>query len=344
MRRRDFLAAGAASALGLAAIAPKRSPASDFGRKKTELDCHSRSFARTLPLTIDIVRGIFTDEGFGLNIAELTTSSHSLMNLATEPTAVVTGAYECSFDIWKEPSDNAPGRPDCRATVFAVPKERAASIKSIVDLRDPGICGNSYHPSSYFLSIHLSTNSDDKSMPAPGNIDSGTAIAGILTGNIDAITSLIAHLSTRDAGGSMTILATSRTTEETWAISDSTAGMSVLYAPTRFANARPETTTRIVSAFTRTMKRIASHTPPDHVANSAWSLVWRGDKDIYARAAPSFYPTFSRTGLISGSEMKTLLQLMKFNDLIGNKNIDIVPIALTFDRRWLTAQVNEHAA
>src|SRR5690606_28332165 len=149
---------------------------------------------------------------------------------------------------------------------------------------------------------------------------------------IDAISHLDPVITKLQNDGSIFILADSRTEEGTKAIFGGSNPAAVLYLKNEFIAKNPETTQALVNALYKALAWLQTAKPEDVVATVPESY-YLGDKDLYLAAVRNSMPTYSRTGIIPESGMKSAYDMLaQFDADLAKANIDLKK---TFDDRFV---------
>jgi NitT/TauT family transport system substrate-binding protein len=289
-----------------------------------------------LPLTIAERKGYFKEEGLNVTINNFSGGSQSLQALIGGSVDVVTGAFEHTINMQaKGQSIKAvielgryPG------IVLAVRKSLAGKIKSAADLKGAKIGVTAPGSSTNFFVDYLMAKAGLKPSDASfiGVGGGAGAVAGMEKGELDAISNLDPVISKLDADGQIVIIADSRTTKGTQAIFGAAVPAAVLYERTDFIEANPETTQRLVNAFAKALKWLATATP-EQIADTVPETYWLGDKALYVRAVKNSLETYSRDGMIPKDGIEASYGMLKqFDPAIAKAKIDL---DATFDDRFV---------
>jgi len=331
MKRRILLACAVAVAL----TCPIGSAvAKDPEKQKVVLGVGGKSLLYYLPLTIAERRRYFEEEGLEVKINDFAGGSQSLQALIGGSVDVVTGGYEHTLNMQVKGQDvRAVVELGRNATVLVVRKAKADKIKSLADLKGAKIGVTAPGSSTYFFTVYLLSKAGLKPADASfiGVGGGAGAVAGIMTGELDALSNLDPVISRLEAEGAVSVLADSRTPQGTAEIFGGPVPAAVLYARQDFIDANPETMQRLVNAFMKSLKWIGSATP-EQIVDTVPKALWLGDKDLYTRSVAASLPTYSRTGMITEDGMKASLRVMQFDPAIANAKIDLTK---TYDGRFV---------
>ncbi|HLT75766.1 MAG TPA: ABC transporter substrate-binding protein [Ferrovibrio sp.] len=330
MKLKTILAAAAAVMLaaGAAQAAPEK--------PKLTLGVGGKPLLYYLPLTIAEQKGYFKEEGLDVEINDFGGGAKSLQALIGGSVDVVTGAYEHTIRMQQKGQDiravlelgRFPG------IVLAVKKEHQGKVKTAADLKGMKIGVTAPGSSTNFFANYLigkaGGNYKDSAFIGVGGGASG--VAAIQKGEIDAISHLDPVITKLQNDGSIFILADSRTEEGTKAIFGGSNPAAVLYLKNEFIAKNPETTQALVNALYKALAWLQTAKPEDVVATVPESY-YLGDKDLYLAAVRNSMPTYSRTGIIPESGMKSAYDMLaQFDADLAKANIDLKK---TFDDRFV---------
>ena len=316
------------------------SQAAEPEKPRIILGVGGKSLLYYLPLTIAEQRGFFKEEGIEVTINDFAGGSQSLQALIGGSVDVVTGGYEHTLNMQAKGQDiRAVVELARNATVLAVRKDRASKIKTLADLKGAKIGVTAPGSSTYFFVVYLLSKAGLKASDASfiGVGGGAAAIAGITTGELDAISNLDPVISRLETEGAVTILADSRTSTGTDEIFGGPVPAAVLYARKAFIDANPVTMQRLANAFIKALKWIEGATP-EQVVDAVPKNLWLGDRELYTRSIAASMPTYSRTGLITEAGMKASLRVMEFDPAIANAKIDL---SKTYDDRFAKAALEK---
>jgi NitT/TauT family transport system substrate-binding protein len=308
--------------------------AKELESRDITLGVGGKSLLYYLPLTIAEQRGYFKEEGLNITINDFAGGSQALQALIGGSVEVVTGGYEHTLNMQVKGQDiRAVIELARNATVLAVRKSKAGVIKSIADLRGTKIGVTAPGSSTYFFVVYLLSKAGlkpaDVSFVGVGG--GAGAVAGMVTGELDALSNLDPVISRLESDGAAVALADSRTAKGTEEIFGGPVPAAVLYARKEFIDANPETMQRLVNAFLKSLKWIAAATP-EQIVDSVPKAMWLSDRQLFARSIAASQPTYSRSGEISEAGMAASLNVMRFDPAIAAAKIDLTK---TYDGRFV---------
>jgi NitT/TauT family transport system substrate-binding protein len=336
MERRTFLT-GAATAT-LAAAAPVAGAlAQDKPEKaKVSLGVGGKPLLYYLPLTIAERRGFFKEEGLEVEINDFGGGARSLQALIGGSVDVVTGAYEHTIRMQAKAQDI---RAVCElgrfpAIVIAVRKDEAGIIKGPGDFRGKKIGvtapGSSTALTAQFAMVKAGLKPTDAALIGVGG--GAGAVAAMKKGDIDLISHLDPVIAKLEADGDVVVLIDTRTEAGTRALFGGSNPAAVTYTKKDFIDRNPVTTQRLVNAFVKSLKWLASAKPED-IADTVPPEYHLGDKALYVQAVKNSLESYSRTGIVAPDGMASVLELVRSLDpeLQGAR----INLADTFDDRFV---------
>ena len=280
--------------------------------------------------------GHFKEQGLNVEISDFKGGSQSLTALVGGSADVVTGAYEHTLRMQAKGQDilavielgRYPG------IALAVKKDRADKIKTVSDLKGAKIGvtapGSSTNMIVWYLMAKAGLKPDDASFVGVGA--TGSAIAAIQRGEIDAISNIDPVIAKLQSTGDVVILEETRTTEGTTKVLGGPMSAAVLYLKRDFATANPNTVQALVNAFYKTLKWMEKATP-EQITDAVPQEYWLGDKALYIAAVQANQQVYSRDGIVSADSQKRSLDFLKqFDKEIAAATIDP---AKTWDERFV---------
>ena len=154
-----------------------------------------------------------------------------------------------------------------------------------------------------------------------------SAVAAIRKGELDAISHLEPVLSMLEQSGDIKVVVDTRTEEGTVALFGGSNPAAVLYAKRDFMEKNPGTTQALTNALYKALVWIRAASP-EEIAAAVPEEYLLGDKALYLTAVAKSKPTYSVTGLVSESGMKsTSDMLVKFDE-------ELRDLSKTFEPRF----------
>jgi NitT/TauT family transport system substrate-binding protein len=337
MDRRTFLTG--AAGLGLAGAFGPGAFAQAVGapeKSKIVLGVGGRALLYYLPLTIAERRGFFKEEGLEIEVNDFGGGARSLQALVGGSVDVVTGAYEHTIRMQAKGQDirsvvelgRFPG------IVVAVRKDKAGTIKSAADLKGAKI-GVTAPGSSTFLTVQYAMvkaglKPNDASFIGVGA--AASAVAAVKRGEIDALSHLDPVIAKLQSDGDIEILIDTRTEAGTRALFGGSNPAACCYTRQEFIEKNPNTTQRIVNAFMKSLRWLATATP-DQVADTVPPEFHLGDKPLYIASVKNSLESYSRTGISPAEGSASVLAMLKTLDPeFANATVDL---SKTIDDRFV---------
>jgi NitT/TauT family transport system substrate-binding protein len=199
--------------------------------------------------------------------------------------------------------------------VIAVRKALADKVKTAADLKGLklGVTapGSSTALTVQFAMVKAGLKATDS--PIIGIGGGASAVAAVIQGQVDAISHLDPVVSKLEADGLITTLIDTRTEAGTRALFGGSNPAAVIYSRQDFIEKNPETTQRIVNACVKALNWLETATP-DQVADIVPPEYHLGDRPVYLQAVAKLKESYSRTGIIAESGMKSMLEVLKTLD------------------------------
>ena len=316
------------------ALGPVSARAQALEKTHVELGVGGKSLLYYLPLTIAERKGFFKEQGLDVAITDFPGGAKSLQALVGGSVDVVTGAYEHTIRMQSKGQDIRAVIELGRFPGIAVGVRKNVKWNSPADFRGMKIGvtapGSSTNMLMNFVMAKAGLSPSDASYIGIGSAQS--ALAAMQRGEIDAISHLEPVLSFLERAGEIRIVVDTRTEEGTRALFGGANPAAVLYMKKAYIDANPNTAQALTNAFYKTLQWLKTATPED-IAATVPEEYLLGDKALYLLAAKNSKPSYSLTGVIDPSAMKsTNDMLVKFDDDMKDANVDL---ATTFDGRFV---------
>jgi NitT/TauT family transport system substrate-binding protein len=289
-----------------------------------------------LPLTISERKGYFKEAGLEVEINDFAGGAKSLQALVGGSIDMVTGAYEHTIRMQAKGQDirsvlelgRFPG------IAIGIGKAKAASYKGPADLKGMKIGvtapGSSTNMMVNFVLAQAGLTPQDVSFIGVGS--AASAVAAIRNGQIDAISHLEPVLSMLEKDGDIKVVVDTRTEEGTRALFGGSNPAAVLYAKKSFIDQNPNTMQALTNVFYKTLQWLKTASPED-IAATVPPEYLLGDKELYVLAAKNSKASYSLTGVIDPSGMKSTSEMLtKFDPELQGANVDL---GKTFDDRFV---------
>jgi NitT/TauT family transport system substrate-binding protein len=337
MKRRTFLAGAAGTALDAQLPVRAWAQTGDKPEKaKITLGVGGKPLLYYLPLTIAERKGFFKEEGLEVEINDFGGGARSLQALVGGSVDVVTGAYEHTIRMQAKGQDI---RAVCElgrfpAIVIAVRKSESGQIKSAADFKGKKIGvtapGSSTALTVQYAMVKAGLKAGDAALIGVGG--GASSVAAMKKGEIDIISHLDPVIAKLEADGDIQVLIDTRTEAGTRALFGGSNPAAVVYTKNGFIESNPVTMQRLVNAFMKSLKWLATATP-DQVADTVPAEYHLGDKTLYLQAVKNSLESYSRTGLIPAEGMASVYELVKSLDPeLESAKVDL---ATTFDDRFV---------
>lgn len=291
---------------------------------------------QNLPVVLADRLGFFKKEGLNVEINDFAGGSKAVQALVGGSVDLITGAYEYTFRLQKQGQDVVSPIEMTRyyGAVLAVRKDKAASVKSIADVKGLTIGvtapGSGSQVFVWYLMTKAGLRKNDASFIGVG-IGSG-AVAAIQNREIDAISNIdpmIAKLEWLDLIRPIVDTRTKAGQTEVFGGEMPSVG---LLAKRQFLDTRPKVAQATVSALYRSLRWIDSASA-EQVVDIVYPDVRGTERDIYIASYKIMLESYSRTGAPSpDSHGRAVGYFKQFEASAANDNI---PLASAFDNRFI---------
>jgi len=289
-----------------------------------------------LPLAMADRLGYFNDEGLQVELVDFAGGAKALQALVGGSVEVVPGAYEHTIRMQVKGQDiravielgRLPG------IALAVSKKHAATYKSLEDLKGMKIGVTAPGSSTHFLVMYMMSKAgiDPKSASYIAVGASGSAVAAVKNGDIDAISNLDPVLTRLQLDNEIKLVADTRTVDGTKAIFGATNPACVLLVKQSFIDSNPNTVQALVNGFYKTLRWMEKATVEEIIAKMPEKFRL-GDLSFMVTALTNNRQTYSTTGVIPREGMKSVYDMLaQFDDEVRDSKLDL---AKTFDGRFL---------
>jgi len=316
----------AATATGAFAQAPEK--------KKITLGVGGKALLYYLPLTIAERKGFFKEQGLEVEIQDFAGGARSLQALVGGSVDVVTGAYEHTIRMQAKGQDIRAVIELGRFPAIAVAVKKDRKYNGPADFKGMKIGvtapGSSTNMLMNFVLAQAGLSPSDASFIGIGSAQS--ALAAMQKGEIDAVSHLEPVLSFLERAGEVRVVIDTRTEEGTRALFGGSNPAAVLYAKKSFIDANPNTMQALTNAFYKTLQWLKTATPDD-IANTVPPEYLLGDRELYMLSAKNSKASYSLTGVLEPSGMKSTADMLtRFDPELKGANVDL---STTFDDRFV---------
>ena len=322
----------AAACLTIAASASAFAQAPE--KPKLTLGVGGKALLYYLPLTIAERKGFFKEQGLEVEIQDFSGGARSLQALVGGSIDVVTGAYEHTIRMQAKGQDIRAVIELGRFPAIAVAVKKDRKWNSPADFKGMKIGvtapGSSTNMLMNFVMARAGLSPSDASYIGIGSAQS--ALAAMQKGEIDAVSHLEPVLSFLERAGEVRVVIDTRTQEGTQALFGGSNPASVLYAKKSFIDQNPNTMQALTNVFYKTLQWLKTASPED-IAATVPPEYLLGDKELYMLSAKNSKASYSLTGVIDPSGMKSTSDMLtKFDPELQGANVDL---GKTFDDRFV---------
>ncbi len=273
------------------------------------------------------------EEGLNVEINDFPGGAKALQAMMGGSADVVSGGYDHVIHM------NAKGQKlkafvqqiATPALSLGVAKRHAARYKSPRDLKGMKVGvtapGSSTH---LFLSYLLaSAGLTDEDVAIIGVGTGATAVAGVRTGQLDAIANVEPAITALEKAGDITVVVETLSVKGSIAVYGAALPAGCLYAQREFVRKYPNTVQALANAMLKALvwlkkasaQQVADAVPPEYTM---------GDKSLYLAALERSRQSYSVDGMISPQGAQSLYQVLrKFDPNV--KSASEIVIADTFD-------------
>jgi len=309
--RRDLLKlAGVAGAAG---AMPGLARAQNLEKKDVSIAVGGQALIYYLPLSIAHGNGYFKDEGLNVKILDFAGGSRALQAVVGGSADVVSGAFEHTISLQSKGQEYSSFVQQGRTPmiVLAVSKKTVPDYKSPEDLKGKKIGvtapGSSTNMAiSFFLAKHGVKPSDVSFIGVGGGAG---AITAMRTGQIDAIANLDPVIGTLLKDDLITIIADTRTVNDTKDIFGGNMPSGCLYTRRDFIAENPNTVQAMANAMVRADKWIQKSSS-DEIAAAVPEGYLLGDVELYKACLEGNKPGLSPDGTMPEDGPKTALNAL----------------------------------
>ena len=331
--RKQILAAALSAAAALAVCLPDAALAQAPEKSKVTLGVGGKALFYYLPLTIAERKGYFKEQGLDVEIQEFSGGARSLQALVGGSVDVVTGAYEHTVRMQAKGQDIRAVIELGRFPAIAVGVKKGRKFDGPADFKGMKIGvtapGSSTNMLMNFVMAKAGLSPRDAAYIGIGSAQS--ALAAIQKGEIDAISHLEPVISFLERSGDINVVVDTRTEQGTRDLFGGSNPAAVLYITKAYIDKNPQTTQRLVNALYKSLQFLRTAAPED-IAATVPEEYLLGDKPLYLLAAAKSKPSYSLTGVIDPSGMKSTSDMLKqFDEEMKTASFDL---ANTFDDRF----------
>jgi NitT/TauT family transport system substrate-binding protein len=296
-------------------------------QENVRLTVGGKSAVYYLPLSVTERLGYFKDAGLNVEISDVQSGARALQSIVGGSAEIGIGNFDHTIQMQAK---NQPvvallqyGRYP--GFVLAMMAAKADRYKSPADLKGLKIGVTSPGSSTHFMAAYMLVRSghkvDDASFIGTGV--TSTAVAAARRGELDAIVSSDPMMTMMETDKLVKIVADTRTAEGTKAVYGGPFPGGVIYATPAYIEKNPQAVQKVVDAFARGLKWIASHSAEDiaKLMPEEYSL---GNLPIYIKALSVSKPMFSPDGHFEPGAVDTAYAVLKvFDPAVAGATIDL---------------------
>jgi NitT/TauT family transport system substrate-binding protein len=280
-----------------------------------------------LPNKLTEALGYFQEQNLTVTLIDEPSGKDSTTALLANEVEGASGSYDHTIDVQSLGKNltevvqllRAPGEAEMVATA------KAGEIKSAADFkgRKLGVTsiGSGTHGLTQFLAVKNGIATDQFTPIAVGAGD--TFIAAIKQGTIDAGMTTEPTISRLIKTGDAKVLIDLRTPDGTRAALGGDYPFISIYMRSDWVASHKPQVQRVVNAYVKTLKWIATHTPQE-IADKLPADYYAGDKPLYLDALTGSMPMFSPDGKMPAGAPDFILKVLQtYNANVKGKTIDL---------------------
>lgn len=280
-----------------------------------------------LPLVLADRLGYFKDEGLTVDIAAFPGGSKALESLLGGSADIVSGAYSNTLTMGAKGQHliDFVAQIDCPGWVLGISKAKAATFKSLADLKGMNI-GVSAPGSSTHMAVNYILTKGGVPTDAVSIIGVGTssgAVAAMRAGQIDALINNDPVATILLQGGDMVTVAEMRNREDSAKVFGGPYPEASFYSTAAFVKANPGTVQAVTNAVVRTLHWIQKATP-DQLADAVPPEYLLGNKKLYMDGFQATRGCYSPSGLTAKEGAAKVLEVLSaFDPNVRSANLKI---------------------
>jgi len=296
-------------------------------QEKVRLAVGGKSAVFYLPLSVTERLGYFKDAGLDVEISDVASGARALQSIVGGSAEIGIGTFDHAIQMQAK---NQPvvallqyGRYP--GFVLAMMSGKADRYKSPADLKGLKIGVTSPGSSTHFMAAYMLVRSglktDDASFIGTGT--TSTAVAAARRAEIDAIVSSDPMMTMMETDKLVKVVADTRTAQGTKAVYGGPYPGGVIYAAPSYIEKNPQAVQKVVDAFVRGLKWIASHSAGD-IAKLMPEEYALGNLPMYIRALEVSKPMYSPDGHFEPGAVDTAYAVLKvFDPAVAGATIDL---------------------
>ena len=297
-----------------------------------------------LPAKLAEQLGYFKDEGLEVELMTAPSGVDAEDELLAGAVQGVVGFYDHTIDLQSKGKfvesvvqfSQAPGEVELCGS------KKANAIKSPADWKGKSLGVTGLGSSTNFLTQYIGVKSglnlsDFTTLPVGAE---NTFIAAIQQGKIDCGMTTEPTVSRLLKSGDAKILIDMRTVEETKKVLGGTYPAASFYMQTAWADTHRAETQKLVNAFVKTLRFIATHSAQE-IADKMPADYYAGDKAMYVQALAKSKAMFTPDGKMPADGPKTVLAVLSaFSKSVKGKPIDV---ARTYTTQYVDTAIKTAA-
>jgi NitT/TauT family transport system substrate-binding protein len=280
-----------------------------------------------LPLVLADRLGYFKDEGLTVDVAAFPGGSKALESLLGGSADIVSGAYSNTLTMGAKGQHliDFVAQIDCPGWVLGVSKAKAATFKSLADLKGMNIGvsapGSSTHMAVNYILTKAGVPTDAVSIIGVGT--SSGAVAAMRAGQIDALINNDPVATILLQGGDMVTVAEMRNREDSAKVFGGPYPEASFYSTAAFVKNNPRTVQAVTNAVVRTLHWIQKATP-DQLADAVPPEYLLGNRKLYMDGFQATRGCYSPSGLTAREGATKVLEVLSaFDPGVRSANLNV---------------------
>ena len=280
-----------------------------------------------LPAKLAEQLGFFADEGLDVELLSAPAGVDAEDEMLAGAVQGVVGFYDHTIDLQAKGKfvesvvqlSNAPGEAELCAT------RRRGGVTSVAQWKGKTLGVTGLGSSTYFLTQYIALRggvrpAEFTTVPVGAG---ATFIAALKQGRIDCGMTTEPTVSLLLAGGDVSVLVDLRDPAATAKVLGGTYPAAALYMPNAWVDVHRVETQKLVNAFVRALRYIATHSA-EQIADKVPADYYAGNKPLYVRALIQGRSAFTPDGKMPENGPRTVLAVLNACDrAVQGKTIDL---------------------
>jgi sulfonate transport system substrate-binding protein len=294
---------------------------------KVRIAVGGKSAVYYLPLSVAERLGAFKDAGLDVEIADVASGGRTLQAVVGGSSDIGVGNFDHTIQMQAKHQPVVAVLQFGRypGFVLAMMAGKADRYHSPKDLKGMTVGVTSPGSATHFMAAYMLVGSgmkvDDASFVGTGT--TSTAVAAARRAELDAIVSSDPMMTLMEAEHLVKVVADTRTEAGTKAVYGGPYPGGAIYATPAFIEKNPQVVQKVVDAFVRSLKWIASHSAED-IAKLMPEEYALGNRPVYVKALEISKAMYSPDGRFVPGAVETSYAVLKvFDPTVAAATIDL---------------------